>query len=112
MVSGIDKKAAIAAYKERKAAAGIYAVRCTVSGEVWVGQTPTLDTVWNRLWFTLGHGVSRPHSLQTAWSQYGDESFVFEELERLEEEENYLVRKMLLKKKLAYWQEKLKAQLV
>ena len=31
-----DRKAAISAYKKREAAAGIYAVRCKASGEVWV----------------------------------------------------------------------------
>ncbi len=51
-----DKKAARAAYKERKQVAGIFAIRCAPSGEVWVGQTLTLLTIQNRLWFMLTHG--------------------------------------------------------
>ncbi len=42
-----DKRAAISAYKERKAAAGIFAVRCASTGEFWVGATPTLETIQN-----------------------------------------------------------------
>jgi hypothetical protein len=34
----MDRKAAVAAYKERKSACGIYALRCGPSGEVWVGR--------------------------------------------------------------------------
>jgi hypothetical protein len=41
----IDRKAAIAAYKDRGADAGVFAFRCTTSGKVWVGPTPTLSTI-------------------------------------------------------------------
>jgi hypothetical protein len=37
-----DRKAAIAAYKERKTVAGIYVIRCAASGGAWVGQAPNL----------------------------------------------------------------------
>ena len=53
------KRAAISAYKERKSAAGVFAVRCEASAEAWVGGTPTLDTVQTRIWFSLRHGSSR-----------------------------------------------------
>ena len=45
----IDRKAATLAYKERKAVAGIYAVRCRASGQAWVGQTADLEKIENRL---------------------------------------------------------------
>ncbi|MET4040164.1 hypothetical protein ABIC03_001849 [Bradyrhizobium sp. RT6a] len=45
----IDRKAAIAAHKERKTVAGVYVVRCAASGEAWVGQAPNLDTIQNRI---------------------------------------------------------------
>ena len=48
-----DRKAAIAAYKERKADAGLYVVRCAASGQQWVGGTLDLRTIWNRLSFML-----------------------------------------------------------
>ena len=44
-----DRKAAIAAYKKRKSAAGIYAVRCAPTGESWIGQTLNLETIQNRI---------------------------------------------------------------
>jgi hypothetical protein len=104
-----DKKAAIAAYKGRKTAAGIYAVRCTASGKVWVGQTPNLDTIQNRIWFSLRMGSSTNRDLQRAWSANGGEHFTFEPLERLEDEESPYVRDALLKERVAHWRSLLNA---
>lgn len=106
----IDRKAAIAAYKERKPAVGIYLIRCRASGQCWIGASPTLDTIRNRHWFTLRHG-SFPHpGLQTAWRAHGAESFGFEILEHLaEDEEDASYRGLLLKKRLAHWQAALQA---
>ena len=70
-----DRKAAITAYKERKNVAGIYAVRCAASGQVWVGQTPNLDTIQNRIWFALRLGSNSNRDLQSAWSAHGGDNF-------------------------------------
>ena len=47
-----NRRRAIRAYKDRKLVMGIYAIRCAASGQVWVGQSRTLDTIENRLWFS------------------------------------------------------------
>jgi hypothetical protein len=104
-----DRKAAIAAYKERKMNFGIYAVRCAGSGEAWVGQSQNLDTVQNRIWFTLRLGNNTHQSLQKAWQRYGAESFSFEVLEQLDEEESSYIRNNLLKERLLHWRSILNA---
>lgn len=107
-----DKRAARAAYKEGKQVAGIFAVRCAASGEVWVGQTLTLLTVKNRLWFMLTHGRSEMASLRAAWNAHGSESLSFEELERIDDEEilnSPYVRDTLLKERLGHWRATLEA---
>ena len=98
-----DKKAAIAAYKERKTVAGIYAVRCGISGQVWVGQTPNLDTIQNRIWFALRQGSHSNRDLQQAWATHGSDSLAFEPIERLKDEELDYVRAALLKERAAHW---------
>lgn len=98
-----DKKAAIAAYNERKTVAGIYAVRCGTSGQVWVGQTPNLDTIQNRIWFSLRMASHSNRDLQSAWATHGADSFTFEPVERLEDEELAYVRDTLLKERAAHW---------
>ncbi len=48
-----DRKAAIAAYKERKTVAGIFVIRSKASAQQWVGAAPNLEKIQNRIWFTL-----------------------------------------------------------
>ena len=98
-----DRKAVTAAYKERKAVAGIYALHCDPSGQRWVGRAMDLGTVQNRLWFMLRQGLDRSRSLQAAWTRHGPQSFTFEEVERLDDETLAYVRDKLLKERLAHW---------
>lgn len=107
-----DRKAAIAAYKERKVFAGIYAVRCTPSGEAWVGQALNLEKVQNRIWFTLRQGGHPCRSLQAAWNAHGEAGLTFAECERLEEDETDYVRNALLKERMLHWLTELKAEAI
>jgi hypothetical protein len=104
-----DRKAATAAYKERKPAHGVYAVICTATGEAWVGCSRHLDTQKNGLWFALRTGTSTQASLRAAWKQYGEETFRFEELERLREDFPELSRRDELKKRQDLWRSRLQA---
>ena len=97
------KKAAIDAYRERKTVAGIYVVRCAGSGQAWVGRTPNLDTIQNRIWFSLRMGNHSNRDLQGAWTTHGGDSFSFEAVEPLKEEELAYVRDTLLKERAAHW---------
>ena len=107
-----DRKAAIAAYKERKTIAGIYVVRCAASGEAWVGQAPNLETIQNRIWFTLRQGGHPCRSLQAAWNTHGEAGLTFDECERLEDEESTYVRNALLKERVQHWRAELKAEAI
>ncbi len=111
-MSTTDRKAAKAAYRERKTPAGIYAVRCTPTNEVWVGAAPNLDTIQNRIWFSLRHLGSAFRPLQAAWREHGEESFTFEELERLDDDVNPILLRDLLKARAAHWQETLQAEAI
>lgn len=98
-----DRKAAVDAYKKRKVAAGIYAVRCAGTGECWVGRAPDLTKIRNRLWFTLGQGASLNLALQSAWKEHGEHAFILEIVEELEDEEVVFVRERVLKERLEHW---------
>ncbi|WP_428248013.1 GIY-YIG nuclease family protein [Ferrovibrio sp.] len=105
-----QKKAATAAYKERKTAAGIFAITCQPSGQSWVGSAPDLAKIQNRIWFALRHNSHRQPSLQAAWAAHGPDAFRFEALEALEEEELGFVRDRLLKEKRSTWCARLGAE--
>lgn len=103
------KKAAIAAWKERKTAAGIFALRCLASDELWIGQTANLDKIENRLRFTLTHGGNPNAALQASWTRHGGGAFVLEILEQIDGDEPPYAAKALLKERLAHWRQRLAA---
>ena len=107
-----DRKAAIAAYKERKTIAGIFVIRCKASAGQWVGQAANLEKIQNRIWFTLRQGSHTCRSLQAAWTAHGPDGLTFEECERLDEEATPYIRDALLKERGMHWREELGAEAV
>jgi hypothetical protein len=106
------RKAAVAAYKKRTSAPGIYAVRDAASGKVWVGRTADLATIENRVWFGLRHGGHSCRDLLAAWRAADGRGFAFERLEALEPQETPYVLDSLLKERLAHWRATLAAALL
>ena len=102
-----DRKAALAASRERKTAAGIYLLHCAPSGQRWVGRATDLASIENRLRFTLRHRSHSHRGLQAAWDAHGPEAFLLEELERLEEASLAYLRDRILKQRLDHWRGKL-----
>jgi len=103
------RKAASAAYKERKAAVGVFAVRCAPAGAVWVGQTRDLEKVWNRISFSLRTGADPRRALQATWNAHGGAGFAFEPLETLKEESLDFALQSTLDERTAFWRKKLGA---
>jgi hypothetical protein len=106
------RKAALAAYRERKVAGGIFAVRCLPSGQLWVGVAPDLGTIQNRLWFALRQGASMNKVMQAAWQDHGADAFTFEEVERLAEEADPYLRDKQRKERLEHWRVTMGAEAV
>lgn len=104
------RKAAIAAYKERKPKAAVYAVRCAAAGALWVGPTLNPDTVQNKIWFTLRLGTHPNRALQQAWTAHGADTFSIETLELFEPDFDRYLRDNQLKDRAAHWRRKLDAK--
>ena len=107
-----DRKAAIAAYKEQKSVAGVFAVRSAGPGEAWVGLSRNLDQAPNRLWFTLRNGGQATASLLRAYLEQGAEAFSFEVLERAPEDAETYTLDSFLRERVAHWRATLGAQAV
>ena len=105
-----DRKAALAAYRERKTASGIVAWRCARSGAVWVGPATNLAAIENRLRFSLGTGGETNRPLQAAWNAHGGDAFALEILEVLDTDDTGRFRQMMLKDRAAFWVAELGAQ--
>lgn len=104
-----DRKALIAAYKEQKPTAGVFAVICTATGQAWVGKSRHIDTQQNGLWFALRQGGSPWRALQQVWNAHAEADFRFEQLDRLPSDISPLARDRELKERAARWCERLQA---
>lgn len=80
------KRELTAAYKERKARPGVFAVRCAAGGQVWVGSSRELFNRQNGIWFSLRLGSGRNRSMQQAWRDHGEAAFTYEELQVIDGE--------------------------
>jgi hypothetical protein len=99
-------------FKERKVPRGIFAVRCSAGGEVWVGSSPNLNAAQNSLWFQLRGGLSRHRMLQEAWKRHGEEAFLLEVLEQFDDEISPLLLNEMFVTRKKQWAEELRAPLL
>ncbi|NIA23905.1 MAG: GIY-YIG nuclease family protein [Proteobacteria bacterium] len=74
-------------YKKRKFRMGIYQIRNTVNGKIFVGNSMDLDAIWNRQRMELQLGTHRNKKLQKDWNSYGEENFKYEILAELKQDE-------------------------
>ena len=75
-----------------------------------MGQNRNLGKVQNRIWFMLRQGSHPSPTIQRAFKAHGVESFAFEELERMEDEELAYVLDAQLKQRVQHWCTKVNAQ--
>ena len=109
MDSNLRRKEAIKEYKSRKAPRGIFALRCTVTGQVWVDSHPDLEAARNGLWFCLKHASHRNKALQAEWDAHGEQAFQYEILDKLDDDVHPLAVRDLLKERKSHWAAKLGA---
>lgn len=74
-------------YKLRKFKVGVFQIRNTVNGKIFVGSSVNLDAIWNRIKSELKFEGHRNERLQKEWKEFGDQSFQFEILAELEQKD-------------------------
>ena len=80
-----SRREALRDYKERKTSAGVFAVRCVATGEVWAAGSRNVEAQQNSLWFGLRTGAHLNRPLQAAWTAHGEAGFTYEVLERIDD---------------------------
>lgn len=103
------RKELLQSYKEQKAKPGVFAIRCTATGQAWTHTSPDLGRQQSGLWFQLRMGGFPGQSLQAAWKAHGEAAFVFDVLEEIADD-NALIIPVLLKEREAHWREELGAE--
>jgi hypothetical protein len=104
-----SRKESIRKFKELKPLLGAYAVRCTATGQIWVGISRNLAATKNGCWFTLRSGIHQEKSLQDVWDARGEEAFEYEVLDTLDGDVHPLNIAALLKEKKSAWVTRLSA---
>jgi hypothetical protein len=99
MLSKEFRKEAIRKFKEQKPGVGIYAVRCTATGQAWVGISRNLEAERNSCWFRLRNKLHQEKSLQQQWDDNGEPAFEYEIVDRIDPDVHLLQINDLLKKK-------------
>ena len=87
--------------RTRKIVSGIYVIRNTVNGKIYVGSSRRIVTRWREHKHALKHGKHTP-ILQRSWNKHGEIAFSFEILEEVTEINNLCVREQ-------FWIDKLEA---
>jgi group I intron endonuclease len=71
-------------YKQLKFKMGVYQIRNTVNGKIYIGSSRDLDAIWNRRHSELKFGGSSIRGLQKDWNELGEDKFVYEILAEIE----------------------------
>jgi hypothetical protein len=95
-------------YANRKQPTGVFAVRNSASGEVWVGHSKNIDVQKNGLWMRLAGGTCFNRDVQDSWKKHGEAAFSYEILEHIEEADPHTLQRVL-PQRAAHWREQLKA---
>ncbi|MCB9305733.1 MAG: GIY-YIG nuclease family protein [Lewinellaceae bacterium] len=82
------KKELREAYKQMKFRMGVFQIRNTVNGKIYLDHSTNLDAIWNRHKMQLDFGRHPNTGLQADWLQYGEENFRYEILGEIEHEDD------------------------
>lgn len=74
-------------YKQKKFKIGVFQIRNTVNGKIFVGSNVNLDAIWNRHQLQLNVGSHPSPGLQSDWKTYGEQAFKFEILAEVQQKE-------------------------
>jgi hypothetical protein len=70
-------------YKQMKFRMGVFQIRNTINGKVFIGSSPDLIAVWNSQKFQLEAGMHQNAALQKEWNEFGAGNFVYEIIEEI-----------------------------
>ena len=87
----MDRKSALLEYKLSHRPMGVFQIRNTATGKVFVDSSTNIPGKINRHRFSLNAGLHRSAGLQKDWNEFGEAAFEFETLEPVEprDDQNY-----------------------
>lgn len=99
------------AYKQTRTPMGIFQITNKVNGKIFIGSGTNVPAKINKFKFELKYLSCKIKELQSDYDKYGEESFVFEVIDRLEPKEGETINyKEELETLEQMWIEKLKPE--
>jgi len=71
---------------------GIYKITNKINGKVYIGSSNKVNIRWNNHKSSLRNNRHANEHLQRSWNRYGEESFIFEIIEAVEDDSQLLIR--------------------
>jgi predicted GIY-YIG superfamily endonuclease/DNA-binding MarR family transcriptional regulator len=75
-----------------KIKAGIYKITCKVNGKIYIGSSADCEKRFRQHVNQLNRGKHHNSHLQRAWDKYGEENFIFEVIERINDKDKLIER--------------------
>ena len=72
-------------YSQKQFRIGVFQIRNTVNGKIFVGSSVNLEAIWNRHKSELKLGGHRNGQLQKEWEEFGEDNFKYEILSEIDE---------------------------
>lgn len=72
-------------YKQMKFKMGVFQIKNTVNGKIFIGSSLDLKAIWHAQRLQLETGTHQNSDLQEDWKEYGQENFNYEILEEIHE---------------------------
>jgi group I intron endonuclease len=74
-------------YKEMKHQIGVFQIRNMANNKIYIESSVNLMAIWNRYKFQLNNGSHPNAILQSEWSEFGEENFIYEILSEIKQDE-------------------------
>lgn len=74
-----------AEYKNMKFRMGVFQIKNSINGKIYIGSSTDLIAAWNSHRFQLEAGLHSCAALQSAWKTYGQENFTYEIVEEIKQ---------------------------
>ena len=84
----MTKKELIQQYKNTVQPMGVFQIKNSVNGKIFVESSTNLDKIWNRYRTELRFGSHRNHALQSDWNLHGEANFTYEILAEIEQKDD------------------------
>ncbi len=82
----IKRRKLMAEFKQVKTYMGVYQIKNTVNGKIYIEGNPNIKNKWFTLSWTLNDGRFANSGLQNDWKQFGADAFEYQVLEEKDTE--------------------------